>query len=60
MRAAPLTAEAAARRLVHLLAKDGDMSPDDPLLLEMLGRFREEEPEKWDALVGMLTPGAKA
>ena len=45
---------------MHLLAKDADMSLNDPLLLEMLGRFREEEPEKWEALVGMLTPGAKA
>ncbi|WP_305066663.1 hypothetical protein [Methanoculleus sp.] len=47
-------------RLVALLAKDAGMSPDDPLLLESLARLRKEQPEQWDDLVRLLTPGAKA
>ncbi len=56
----PLTEEAAARRLVDLLAKDAGMSPGDPLLVERLGQFRKEQPGQWDDLVRMLTPRAKA
>ncbi|MCC7555356.1 MAG: zinc ribbon domain-containing protein [Methanoculleus marisnigri] len=56
----PLTVKAAAGRLVHLLAEDLGVSPDDPRLLESLARHRKEQPEKWDALVRLLTPGAKA
>ena len=56
----PLTREAAAASLEKLFAEEVGRGRYDPLFQEALARVREEEPEKWNALVMKLTPRAKA
>ncbi len=50
-----LSEEAVADRLADLLAEDAGTTPDDPHFRASLARFREQEPEEWNALVQKIT-----
>ena len=53
------TEEAPGDFLEIVLAKDAGTTRDDPRFRESIARFREEQPEAWDALVQKLTVPAK-
>ncbi len=54
------TEEAPGDFLERMLAKDAGTTPDDPHLRASLARFREEQPEAWDALVQLIAAPVKA
>ncbi|MBT0733505.1 hypothetical protein KH990_09020 [Methanoculleus bourgensis] len=54
------TEEAPGDYLERMLAKDVGMTPDDPRFKASVARFREKNPEAWDALVQMIAPPVKA
>jgi hypothetical protein len=56
----PQKKEAAGELLERMLAKDAGTTPDDPHFRASLARFREEQPEAWDALVQLLATPEKA
>jgi len=54
------TEEAPGDFLERMLAKDAGTTPDDPHFRASLARFREEQPEAWDALVQLIAAPVKA
>ncbi|WP_343241320.1 hypothetical protein, partial [Methanoculleus sp. UBA389] len=56
----PQKKEAPGDFLERMLAKDAGTTPDDPHFRASLARFREEQPEAWDALVQLIAAPVKA
>ncbi len=56
----PQTEEAAGELLGRVLAKDAGTTPDDPRFQASIARFREEQPEQWDALIQTIAAPVKA